>query len=118
MAETPGLIEQYAQHLERKASALVVRFTVSICFVGAALGAFPLVRASNSVVPSHLGFATLLLGAIAGAYVGYTMGERRAVEPRLQAQLALRQLRVEERLFTRVGQAPAPVPGAAPVPVA
>jgi outer membrane biosynthesis protein TonB len=122
MTETTGLIEQYAQHLERKASGLVLRFAVLGALVGAALGGFPLFQGSNAIVPHHLGYATLLLGAAAGAYLGWSLGERRAVEPRFQAQLALRQLQVEQTLMRgAVAQpaAPAPVspPAPAPAPV-
>ena len=119
MPETTGLIEQYAQHLERKASGLVFRFTVVSGFVGALLGGFPLFHASNGLVPHHLGYATLLLGAAAGAYLGWSTGERRAIEPRLQAQLALRQLQVEQTLMGRVAAppaAPAPTPVEPPAP--
>lgn len=117
MAETTGLIEQYAQHLERKASGLVLRFTVVSGFVGALLGGFPLFHTSNGLVPHHLGYATLMLGAAAGAYLGWSTGERRAVEPRLQAQLALRQLQVEQTLMRGAVARPAALaPAAAPVP--
>lgn len=119
MAETTGLIEQYAQHLERKAAGLVLRFSLLGALVGAALGGFPLFRHSNSLVPQHLGFATLLLGAAAGAYLGWSSGERRAIDLRFQAQLALRQLQVEQALMRGAVArpvAPAPVPAPASVP--
>jgi hypothetical protein len=127
MAETTGLIEQYAQHLERKASGLVFRFTAFGALVGAALGGFPLFQsASTAVVPHHFGYATLLLGAAAGGYLGWSFGERRAIEPRFQAQIALRQLQVEQTLIRQVAArsaaaaapAPAPVPVAPPAPAA
>src|SRR5690348_1954876 len=111
-----GIIQQYAAHLERKASGLVMRWTLGLGFVGGLLGAFPLAHISHGLVPSHLGYATLLLGAIAGAYLGYTTGERKAVEPRMQAQLALHQLQVEQSLM-RTSAVPAPVPVPAQVPV-
>jgi outer membrane biosynthesis protein TonB len=113
MAESTEIIEQYARHLEQKASALITRFTLLSGLVGGVLGGFPLVKVQNPVVPPHLGYATLLLGALAGAYLGYRSGERRAVGLRLQAQMALRQLQLEQSLFRRVVQ-PAPAP-AAPV---
>lgn len=122
MAEQTGVIEQYAQHLERKASGLVLRFTAFGAFVGAALGGFPLFQSpSSALVPHHFGYATLLLGAAAGGYLGWSFGERRAVEPRFQAQLALRQLQVEQTLLRHVVAArPAPArvgpPATASVP--
>jgi hypothetical protein len=119
MAETTGIIEQYAQHLERKASGLVLRFTAFGAFVGAVLGGFPLFQsASSALVPHHFGYATLLLGAAAGGYLGWSFGERRAVEPRFQAQIALRQLQVEQTLMRQVAARPAPVAAPAPAPVA
>ena len=96
MAETTGLIEQYAQYLEHKASGVVLRLAVLGALVGAALGGFPLFQHANALVPHHLAYATLLLGAAAGAYLGWSLGERRAVDLRFQAQLALRQLQVEQ----------------------
>jgi hypothetical protein len=117
MAETTGLIEQYAQHLEGKASGLVLRLSLLGALVGAALGGFPLFQHSNSLVPHHLGYATLLLGAAAGAYLGWSSGERRAVDLRFQAQLALRQLQVEQALMRgAVARPPAPVPAPASAP--
>ena len=111
-----GIIQQYAAHLERKASGLVMRWTLGLGFVGAVLGSFPLAHISHGLVPSHLGYATLLLGAIAGAYLGYTTGERKAIEPRMQAQLALHQLQVEQSLIRTVGL-PVPTQAVAPQPV-
>ena len=93
MTETSGIVELYANHLEAKASKVVVRFTVAFGIVGAVLGGFPLFQ-GHGVVSGPLAFGTLLLGAFAGSYVGYTIGQRRAVEVRFQAQLALHQLQV------------------------
>jgi hypothetical protein len=120
MAETTGLIEQYAQYLEHKASGVVLRLSVLGAVVGAALGGFPLFQHSNALVPHHLAYATLLLGAAAGAYLGWSLGERRAVDLRFQAQLALRQLQVEQALMRGAvarPAAPAAVPAPAPAPV-
>ena len=113
MADT-GIIEQYAAHLERKASAGIVRFTILFAVVGAVLGGFPLFSHSSGLVPHSFGMATLLLGAIAGAYLGYRSGERHAIEPRFQAQLALRQLQVEQSLMQGVSAQAAPAPVAPP----
>jgi hypothetical protein len=121
MAETTGLIEQYAQYLEHKAAGVVLGLSVLGAVVGAALGGFPLFQHSNALVPHHLGYATLLLGAAAGAYLGWSLGERRAIDLRFQAQLALRQLQVEQALMRGAFARPAapaavPVPAPAPVP--
>jgi len=126
-----GIIQQYAAHLERKASGLLMRWTLGLGFVGGLLGAFPFLHISHGVVSGgRFGLGTVLLGALAGAYLGYTTGERKAIEPRMQAQLALHQLQVEQSLIGRVVASPvvaspvvpavpvAPAPVPAPVPVA
>jgi hypothetical protein len=121
MTDTSGIVELYAQHLEAKASRLAVRSTVVWGIVGALLGGFPLFHISNAVVPAHLGVGTLLLGAFAGAYIGYTIGQRKAVEVRFQAQLALHQAQLEQSLIGRAAPAvPAPAfvpPIPQPLPV-
>src|SRR3954453_8242966 len=109
MAETSGIIEQYAAHLEAKANRVVLRMTACFGFVGAVLGGFPLLYAKYAIVPSHMGYATLLLGAGAGAYLGYTFGDRRGDEHRMQAKLALHQLQVEQSLMRQIAGAPAAV---------
>jgi hypothetical protein len=112
-----GIIQQYAAHLERKASGLLMRWTLGLGFVGGLLGAFPFLHISHGVVSGGLGLGTMLLGAIAGAYLGYSTGQKKAVEPRMQAQLALHQLQVEQSLIGRVGAAPVPAPVVAAPPV-
>ena len=114
MTETSGIVELYAQHLEAKASKLVVRFTILFGVIGAVLGGFPLFQ-GNGVITGPVAFATLLLGAFAGAYIGYTIGQRKAVEVRFQAQLALHQLQVEQSLIARQA-VPAPAVAAPVVP--
>jgi hypothetical protein len=109
MAETGHIFEQWAKHLEAKASGLVMACMVAGGIVGAALGGVPLLHLSNAVVPHHLGYATVLIGAAAGAYLGWSFGERRAVGLRLQAEVARRQFQVEQSLIRRMMQlAPAP----------
>jgi hypothetical protein len=134
MAETGHIFEQWAKHLESKASGIVMASMVAGGIVGAVLGGVPLLHISNGVVPHHLGYATLLIGAAAGAYLGWSFGERRATGLRLQAEVARRQFQVEQSLIRRMMQlaptppahqapaqapapAPLPVPAPAPVPV-
>jgi hypothetical protein len=116
MAETGHIFEQWAKHLEAKASGLVMACTVAGGLVGAVLGGVPLLHLSNAVVPHHLGYATVLIGAAAGAYLGWSFGERRAVGLRLQAEVARRQFQVEQSLIRRMMQlAPTPPVQQAPV---
>jgi len=128
MAETGHIFEQWAKHLESKASGIIVASMVAGGLVGALLGGVPLLHISNGVVPHHLGYATMLVGAAAGAYLGWSFGERRATGLRLQAEVARRQFQVEQSLIRRMMQlaptppvqqapAPAPVPVPPPVPV-
>jgi hypothetical protein len=104
MTEPGHIFEQWAKHLETKASGLVMASIVGGGLIGAALGGVPLLRLSNAVVPHHLGYATLLIGAAAGAYLGWSFGERRAVGLRLQAEVTRRQFQVEQSLIRRVMQ--------------
>jgi len=128
MAETGHIFEQWAKHLETKASGIVMASMVAGGIVGAVLGGVPLLHLSNGVVPHHLGYATVLIGAAAGAYLGWSFGERRAVGLRLQAEVARRQFQVEQSLIRRMMQlaptppvhqaAAPPPPPVAPAPVA
>jgi hypothetical protein len=127
MTETGHIFEQWAKHLEAKASGLVMASMVGGGLIGAALGGVPLLRLSNAVVPHHLGYATLLIGAAAGAYLGWSFGQRRGTGLRLQAEVARRQFQVEQSLIRRmmqlaptppVQQAPVAQPPAQPAPLA
>jgi hypothetical protein len=108
-----GIVEQYAGHLLKKASSVVVSFTVVGIIGGAALGAAPGFL-SHSLIPGGTKYFAVLLGAIAGGFLARSIGDRRALGFRLQAQMALRQLQLESRFVT----APAPPTArpAAPAP--
>src|SRR5712691_4123070 len=118
----PTIVERYADHLQRKASARVTVYTMFLALLGSALGAVPLFPLKYGLIPHQLGFATLLIGAAAGGYLGYTLGIRRAEGLRLQAQMTLHQLEVERSLVQPVSAPAAPVAAApvapAPAPVA
>ena len=125
-----GIIEQYADHLYRRAAARVTGYTIGGALLGALGGAVAsgLVHlTSQPLIPSRLGYATLLVGAAALGFYGYRVGVQRAFGLRLQAQLALHQLQVERTILrpaaavaAAAGQhveAPAPPPPVAPAPV-
>lgn len=123
----PGIVERYAEHLQRKASSRVMAYTIVVALAGSVLGSVPLVAPNRVLVPHYLGVALLLVGAAAGGYLGYTMGVRRAEGFRLQAQMTLHQLQVEHALVqpavaaaaaAALASAAAPVPPAAAFPVA
>jgi hypothetical protein len=109
-----GIVELYAGHLLKRASSVVVSFTVVGIIGGAALGAAPGFL-SHSLIPAGTKYYAVLLGAIAGGFLARSIGDRRALGLRLQAQMALRQLQLESR-FVTAPAAPAARP-AAPAPV-
>ena len=95
-AYDPRVIEQFAEKLYRKASAFVAGSVVIGASLGAAFGAVPLTSLGEAwPIPSYLGFATLLLGGLVGALIGYVIGDTRSFGYRLQAQSALCQLQTE-----------------------
>jgi hypothetical protein len=118
----PKVIEQFAEKLYRKASSFVAGSVVIGASLGAAFGAVPLTSLGEAwPVPSYLGLATLLLGGLLGAVIGYVIGDTRSFGYRLQAQSALCQLQSERntavvaRAVSARAASPAP-PRAEPVP--
>jgi hypothetical protein len=109
-----GIVEQYAGHLLKRASSVVVSSTVVGVIAGAVLGSAPGFL-SHSLIPAGTKYFAVLLGAIAGGFLARSLGDRRATGLRLQAQMALRQLQFESR-FVAAPAAPAARP-AAPAPV-
>ncbi len=110
-----GIIEQYADHLYRKAAARVTAYTIVGALIGALAGAVAggLIHVtSQPLIPSHLGYATLLVGAAAIGFGSNRLGVQRAFLLRLQAQMALHQLQVE-RTIMRPAAAVAAVAAAA-----
>lgn len=118
----PKVIEQFAEKLYRKASSFVAGSVVIGASLGAAFGAVPLTSLGEAwPIPSYLGLATLLLGGLLGAVIGYVIGDTRSFGYRLQAQSALCQLQSERNtaLVARAvsARASAPAPRRAqPVP--
>jgi hypothetical protein len=117
-----AIVEQYAEHLSGKAASSVLSFALVGTAGGAALGAIP-GHLSHSLLANGVNYFAVLLGALAGGIAGRSLGDKRAIGLRLQAQLALRQLQVEELLLQRAPSAVAAVPplsapALAPVPVA
>ncbi len=122
-AYDPKVIEQFAEKLYRKASSFVAGSVVIGASVGAAFGAVPLTSLGAAwPIPSYLGFATLMLGGLLGALIGYVIGDTRSFGYRLQAQSALCQLQSERNtaIVARAvsGRASAPVRTQRPAPPA
>jgi hypothetical protein len=121
----PSIMEQFAEQLLRKADSVRVGSAVVGGVLGVIFGAVPLTPlASVWPIPAVFGFATILLGLLAGVLVGYVVGEGRAFRLRVQAQTALFQVDIEKRLESAltvqarlIAAALTPVPAAAPAPV-
>src|SRR4051812_6054046 len=121
MAEPDGgIVEQYAGYLSRKAASVVVSLAVGGAVAGAVLGAIPGLL-SHSVISPGANYFAVLLGAVAGGFAGRSFGEKKAIGLRLQAQMALHQGQLAQRVA--VPAAPATQPAvqqprpAAPAPV-
>jgi hypothetical protein len=143
----PTVIEVAARRLYEKATASLFASIVTGASLGAAFGAVPLTPLGDAwPIPSTFGPATMLVGALCGAAIGYVIGDNRAFRHRLQAQAMLTDLQRElntaatvEALREIVSQlteqfehtrdlreaqqaaptpAPAPVAAPAPAPVA
>ena len=126
-----AIMEQFARQLLHKADSVRVGSAVTGGVVGVIFGAVPLTPlASVWPIPAIFGFATILLGALAGVLVGYVIGEGRAFRLRVQAQTALFQVDIEKRLESALmvqsrliaaalgSQAPAAAPAPAPAAAA
>src|SRR5207237_3358254 len=105
-----AIVEQYAEYLSGRAASSVLTFALVGAAGGAALGAVP-GHLAHSLLANGVNYFAVLLGALAGGIAGRSLGDKRATGLRLQAQLALRQLEVEQLLLRR-----APVAAAAPAP--
>jgi len=92
----PTVIEVAARRLYETATASLLVSIVAGASLGAAFGAVPLTPLGEAwPIPSTFGPATMLLGALAGAAVGYVIGDNRAFRHRLQAQAMLMDLQRE-----------------------
>jgi outer membrane biosynthesis protein TonB len=133
MSYDPTVIERHAAALHQKAGSRVARFTFFGFLTGSVIGAStvvaPMVSSVHSLLPHRFAYAAIVMGAAAGAYLGYLIGQSRAVALRLQANLAVHQLEIGRALYRfealRVPlpaaaslPAPAAVPAPAPAPVA
>ena len=93
------IMEEFARQLMHKADSVRVGSSVAGGIVGVIFGAVPLTPLSSVwPIPAIFGFATILLGGLAGVLVGYVVGEGRAFRLRVQAQTALFQVDIEKRL--------------------
>ena len=119
MAFDPTSIERHALALHQKAGSRVARFTVFGVLIGTALGASaiiaPMVSSVHSLLPHRYAYAAVVMGAAAGAYLGYLMGQSRAIALRLQASVAVHQVEIGRALH-RIEAMRLPLPAAASLP--
>ena len=71
-----GIVELYAEHLARKAASVVVTLAVTGAVAGAVLGAVPGLL-THSIISPGANYFAVLLGAIAGGFLGRSAGEKR-----------------------------------------
>jgi len=119
MSSNPSVIERHAAGLHKKADSRVFRFSLFGLLLGGLLGATPviapLVSHVHSWVPHRFAYAAAVFGLAAGGYLGFLIGQSRAVALRLQASLALHQIELG-RVLHRVEAMRLPLPAAATLP--
>lgn len=120
MSSDPAVIERYAQGLQQKAGSRVTRLTLYGLAIGGLVGATPLlaplVSHVHSYVPHRFAYAAVVIGLAGGGYLGFLIGQSRAVALRLQASLAVHQIELGRALH-RVEALKLPLPTAASLPV-
>jgi hypothetical protein len=119
----PQVIEQFAESLYRKAMSSQRGSVVVGVVLGAVFGGIPLTSLGESwPIPSSFGFATLIVGSIAGGIIGYVIGDARSFGYKLQAQAALCQVEIQRNTQASVHatlvHAAATSPSPSPAPVA
>ena len=113
MSPDPSVIERYAAGLQQKAGSRVTRLTLLGFLVGAGVGVTPvvapLVSSVHSLVPHRYAYAAAIIATFGGGYLGFVIGQSRAVALRLQASMALHQIELG-RMLHRVEALSLPLP--------
>jgi hypothetical protein len=119
MTSDPSAIERYAAGLQKKADSRVARFSLLGLLIGGLLGSTPvlapLISHVHSWVPHRFAYAAAVFGPAAGGYLGFLIGQSRAVALRLQASMALHQIELGRALH-RIESMGLPLPTAATLP--
>jgi hypothetical protein len=84
-----AIIQEFADRLYKRANGLIVSFTLIGILFGLGFGYY-LNRLGD------FGSIALIAGAVLGSIIGYAIGQDRAFALKLQAQLALAQVQIEE----------------------
>ena len=113
MSSDPSVIERYAAGLQQKAGSRVTRLTLLGFLIGAGVGVTPvvapLVSSVHSLVPHRYAYAAAIIATFGGGYLGFVIGQSRAVALRLQASMALHQIELG-RMLHRVEALSLPLP--------
>src|SRR3954469_5005496 len=116
--QSEGIVQAYAEHLARKAGSVVGTYAGGGTVAGAALAFIASKMPGGLINPGVRNFA-ILLGAIARAFLGRSIRDKKAPVLKLQAGLARHQAQLAQKLAARPAvQVPAPAPVAQAAPVA
>lgn len=113
-----AVFHRYAEYLWRRAGDIVMCWTIAGTLLGGVLGSVMLTPWANWPLHHRQAYLLVALGAVAGCYLGRSLGTTRAMGLRLQAELAQHQLQFERSALARpavVAEEPQ-TPPAAPLP--
>ena len=91
----PDVIERHAERLFERARRFHRGAMVAGALLGTAAGAVPLLRLDLWPFPSRFALAPVLVGVLAGGFLGHAVGRGRAELLRLHAQMVLCQLHAQ-----------------------
>lgn len=83
------IIEEFAIRLYKRASSIILQYSVMGALLGALVGAV-----AGRAMGDYAGTGALV-GAIVVAFIGYVAGQEKAFQLKLQAQVALVQVQIE-----------------------
>ncbi|HVS85246.1 MAG TPA: hypothetical protein VHD91_06415 [Gaiellaceae bacterium] len=102
----PTIFTRYAEFLQQRAGGVVARWTALWGVAGALLGGVLLTPWADWPVHGVQARLVVLLGGVAGLFLGHSLGSWRARGLELQAQLARHQLQFELMSLARARPEP------------
>ena len=113
-----AVFHRYAEYLWRRAGGIVMGWTIAGAVFGAVLGSVMLTPWANWPLHHRQAYLLVVLGLVAGCFLGRSVGTTKAMGLRLQAELAQHQLQFERTTLARVAAeaGAAKTPPAAPPP--